>query len=130
VNVKIAFYQTPYDSVIYTLGDSDETFSLGYYKFKEYLFKNFFVRDLIGVQSELDRFSTIILLDDGSHILHQFDFSDLTQNYEELKEFNREQKEKEESDPIKDLHKRVKITAEKYYKKVLRNKISWLKRSK
>lgn len=128
--MKIAFYQTPYDSVTYTLENSEEIFSLGYYKFKEYLYKNFFIKDIIAVQSELDRFSTVIIHADGSHTLYEFDFSTLTRDYEKLKKMNQEKKEDNKS-KIDKLFEKSKARLNAIFKETKdERKIPWLNRLK
>lgn len=94
----ILFFQTPYDRVKFRTDEMEETVSKTYYKFKDYLFQNFYVLDSKGILDALDSFQTVLLEKDSGKwetISPNYDKEGIT--FEELFSINNKNKETPET---------------------------------
>jgi len=94
----IVFFQNPYNRIIFISSQNpDERESLEYFKFLEFLNKEFKVVDFVHLKDQIDRFKIIHLIKDGTWE----SIKDLEEvaSFQDLYKINDDTNKKEEKEP-------------------------------
>jgi hypothetical protein len=91
----IVFYQSERDSIKFVTSKNPERDFMKYYKFLEYLNKEFQILNFFELKDALDRFKTIILYSDNTWEIIPDEVSNVS--FEQLYAINNEDQEKEKS---------------------------------
>lgn len=112
----IVFFQNQYDRVTFISSqNSDERDSLPYYKFLEFINKEFPVAEFVKLKDQLDRFKIICLLKDGTwEIQNSLDY---TATFKELHDINNDILKEEDITPTEIQINKSKDWLDKIFKK-------------